>query len=113
MPKSGQWVEISQDRLIKLQHWLIHNCYVLLGDRVWKQGTGIPMGFSCSPIWCNIYLLSYEVRFIQRLAALGRVDIMAKFLHAFRYIDDICWINVGNPHVFLSPDEPRIASNPY
>jgi hypothetical protein len=34
--------------------WLTTNCFVRLGDRVWKQILGIPMRFSCSPLWCNL-----------------------------------------------------------
>ena len=41
------------------------------------------------------------------------MDIMEQFQHAFRYIDDICWLNVGNPQEFLSPSQPRLDSNPY
>ena len=57
--------------------------------------------------------MAYEIRFIQRLAALGRTDIMAQFAYAFRYIDDLCWINVGDAHKFLDPTQPKISSNPY
>ena len=112
-PQYGSWVQLSQNRLIKLHTWLLSNCFIILGDRVWKQCTGIPMGFSCSPIWCNLYLASYEIQFIQRLARLGRVDLLSKFKHAFRYIDDLCFINVQNPRDFLSPTQPRTQENPY
>lgn len=112
-PRSNGWFQIFETRLVKLHGWLMTNCFITLGDRVWQQVKGIPMGFSCSPLWCNLYLLSYEVQFIQRLAALGRLDLMAKFQHVFRYIDDICWINVGNPQDFLSPDQPQCDNNPF
>jgi hypothetical protein len=109
----GVWFEMPIQRLLVLHEWLMTNCYVVLGDRVWRQSKGIPMGFACSPLWCNIYLLSYEVKFIQRLQTLGRMDIMEQFQHAFRYIDDICWLNVGNPQDFLSPLQPRTDTNPF
>jgi hypothetical protein len=112
-PQHGHWVEISQTRLLKLHEWLINNCFLTLGDRVWQQCTGIPMGFSCSPMWCNMYLLAYEIQFIQRLARLGRSDLLSKFKSSFRYIDDLCLINVHNPREFLSPDQPRVANNPF
>jgi hypothetical protein len=63
-PWQGNWFEIPLERLILLHTWLANNCYITLGDRVWQQKTGIPMGFSYSPIWCNMYLLSYETKFI-------------------------------------------------
>lgn len=57
--------------------------------------------------------MSYEIKFIQRLAKLGRVDIMEKFQYAFRYIDDLCWINNGEAQIFLDPQQPRTSSNPF
>ena len=112
-PKYGNWSQMSVTRFLALHQWLTTNCYVRLGNRVWKQVLGIPMGFSCSPLWCNLYLMAYEIRFIQRLAALGRTDIMNQFAYAFRYIDDLCWINVGDAHKFLDPTQPKTLSNPY
>ena len=113
LPQSGNWLALSAERLLSLHSWFIKNCHVVLGDRVWVQKTGISMGFSCSPIWCNLYLLSYEVRFIQRLAHLGRSDLLARFKHAIRYIDDLCLINVTTPRDFLSSDQPRLLDNPF
>ena len=112
-PQYGSWSEFPATRLLSLHEWLMTNCYLTLGDRVWQQRTGIPMGFSCSPIWYNMYLLSYEIKFIQRLARLGRIDLFAKFQYAFRYIDDLCLINVQNPRDFLDPNQVRTETNPY
>ena len=112
-PTYGKWFQLPVTKFLALNKWLTTNCYVRLGDRVWKQVLGIPMGFSCSPLWCNLYLMSYEIRFIQRLAKLGRRDIMSQFEYAFRYIDDLCWLNVGNAQIFLDPTQPRDMSNPY
>jgi hypothetical protein len=112
-PQYGQWLHFTTDRLIHLHKWLMSNCYITLGDRVWRQKTGTPMGFSCSPIWCSMYLLSYETKFLQRLARLGRMDLMSKFRHTFRYIDDLCMLNMLNPWDFLSPLQPRTEENPF
>jgi hypothetical protein len=112
-PNYGSWHCITVEKFLTLHKWLTTNCFVRLGNRVWKQILGIPMGFSCSPLWCNLYLMSYEIKFIQRLAKLGRTDIMARFNHAFRYIDDLCWLNVGNAQTFLDPAQPRTWDNPF
>lgn len=53
----------------------------------------------------------YEIKFIQRLAKLGRVDLMAEFAHAFRYINDLCWLNVGEAQIFLDSKQPRTRSS--
>jgi hypothetical protein len=113
MPKLGYWIDMPEHRLGALQDWLMHNCFLVLGDRVWRQIRGIPMGFSCSPLWCNIYLLFYEITFIQRLVTLQRHDLLSKFQYVYRYIDDLCWINVGNPQEFLNPTQPRTPQNPF
>ena len=112
-PSYGKWLQMSVSKFLTLHKWLTTNCHVRLGNRVWKQVLGIPMGFSCSPLWCNLYLMSYEIKFIQRVAKLGRVDILGIFLHAYRYIDDLCWINSGNAQTFLDPQQPRTSSNPF
>ena len=112
-PNYGTWFQLTEEKLVDLHAWLMCNCYVALGDRVWLQRAGIPMGFSCSPLWCNTYLLFYEIGFIQRLAKLGRIDLMQRFQYAFRYIDDLCWINTTAPMEFLSPQQERHETNPF
>jgi hypothetical protein len=71
------------------------------------------MDFSCSPIWYNMYLATYEARFILCLARLGRKVLLNKFQTAFKYIDDLCLINVQNACDFLSPKQPRTEDNPF
>ena len=111
-PKYGDWFSISIPKFLQIHKWLTTNCYVRSGDQIWKQVLGIPMGFSCSPLWCNLYLMSYEIRFIQRLARLGQINILSKFKYAFRYIDDLCWVNVGEAKIFLDPTQMRHEDNP-
>jgi hypothetical protein len=112
-PSYGNWFVLSHQRLLKLHEWLMKNCHITLGDRVWVQCTRIPMGFSCSPIWYNMYLLAYEIQFIQHLCRLGRHDLMAKFKFAFRYIDDLCFINSSNLREFLSKEQKCSPDNPF
>ena len=108
----GKWFPIPIPKILQVHKWLTTNCYVRLGDQVWKHVLGIPMGFSYSPLWCNLYLMSHEIKFIQRLARLGLTTTLAKFKHAFRYIDDLCWINVSEANLFLDPTQPRHMDNP-
>lgn len=49
-PKHGNWFPLTITKFLMLHKWLTTNCFVRLGDRVWKQILGIPMGFSCSPL---------------------------------------------------------------
>ena len=112
-PSYGTWFSLNEDQLVRMHTWLMKNCHVMLGDRVWIQQLGIPIGFSCSPLWCNMYLLHYEITFIQRLTRLGRSDLLNLFQYAYRYIDDICWVHTYNPQRFLSPQQERSQDNPF
>ncbi|EFJ09726.1 hypothetical protein SELMODRAFT_427748 [Selaginella moellendorffii] len=100
-------------KVIELNHFIIRNTYVRLGDRVWRQVRGIPMGFSCSPLWCNLYLFYFEYNFITRLARLGRYDLLRLFEHTFRYMDDL--VSMNNPMIlrFLDPDQVESEGNPF
>ncbi|EFJ11940.1 hypothetical protein SELMODRAFT_425932 [Selaginella moellendorffii] len=89
-------------KVIELNHFIIRNTYVRLGDRVWRQVRGIPMGFSCSPLWCNLYLFYFEYNFITRLARLGRYDLLRLFEHTFRYMDDL--VSMNNPMILRFTD---------
>lgn len=89
------------------------HCYVQLGDRVWQQIMDIPIGFSCSPQWCNLYFISYKIKFLQRLARLQQHHFLPLFEYTYRYIDDFCTLN--NPRIanFLDPQQPRLPMNPF
>ncbi|GBG86638.1 hypothetical protein CBR_g41701 [Chara braunii] len=47
--------------------WLVSNGVVQMGNRVWKQILGIPMGLACSPIFCDVYFFKYEYGLISHL----------------------------------------------
>ena len=53
---------VDSDTLIKMIVWLIDNTYVKIGDKVFRQMIGIPMGTDCAPFLANLFLFSYEFR---------------------------------------------------
>ncbi|GBG68443.1 hypothetical protein CBR_g2987 [Chara braunii] len=72
------WVAGDQDRdrdrlysdeqgIIGVCEWLLSNGMVQMGNRVWKQILGIPMGLACSPIFCDMYFFKYEYELISHL----------------------------------------------
>lgn len=97
------WIEITNERLMKIQLWLINNCFIKLGITIWQQKNGIPMGFSYSPMWYNLYFMAYEIQFISRLIMLRHFDLLSTFEQAYRYIDDICILNAPSISMFLDP----------
>ena len=50
------------------------------------------MGIDPAPFWANLYLYSYENKFIKRLIKNDKVRAR-KFLNAMRFIDDECNLN--------------------
>ena len=47
--------------------FLVDNIYVVFGDQVFQQSVGIPMGTNCAPLLADLFLYSYEAKFVQKL----------------------------------------------
>ena len=93
MKKKG--VSFSKNTLKTAVRYLIENCFFSVGDRVFKQAIGIPMGIDPAPFWANLFLYTYEESFISSLISSDRVR--ARHFHAIkRFIDDLIAINDGN-----------------
>ena len=71
---------------------LISQSFFTLGNLVFHQTVGIPMGIDPAPFWANLYLHHYENVFISTLARTDRYRGF-KFKNTFRFIDDACCIN--------------------
>ena len=41
--------------------------YIVVGNRVFQQHIGIPMGTDCAPLLANIYLFYYEYNYMNNL----------------------------------------------
>ena len=88
-------VSFSKNTLKTAVRYLIENCFFSVGDRVFKQAIGIPMGIDPAPFWANLFLYTYEESFISSLISSDRVR--ARHFHAIkRFIDDLIAINDGN-----------------
>ena len=90
---------ITAARIHKWISYLLDNLHVKLGEKVYRQIKGVPMGTSCSPFLANLLLFMYEFRFVQRtvqqhnLADAPPGSKRHKFLTQLalcsRYIDDL------------------------
>lgn len=49
------------------EFFLLDILYISLGDSLFKQSIGIPMGTNCVVFLANFYLFTYEFDFIERL----------------------------------------------
>ena len=53
-------VDIDLRELIELLEYLIENIFIMVGNKVFIQHVGIPMGTNCAPLLANLYLFYYE-----------------------------------------------------
>ena len=58
---------ITEEKLTKLVEYLIDNIYVSIGNRVYRQCVGIPMGTDCALLLANLFLFYYEYRYMKNL----------------------------------------------
>ena len=86
-------------RLSKIQvklaiSYLLDNCYFRIGDAIFKQRIGIPMGSDPAPFMANLFLYHYESSFLKELK---KTDLSRarRFGNVFRFIDDLSAINDG------------------
>ena len=72
--------------------YLIDNIFVCVGNKVFKQSIGIPMGTDCAPLLANLYLFYFEYKFMKNLMK-NNFSKARSFTYLFRYIDDLLTIN--------------------
>ena len=79
---------INKNMLVEHVEYLIDNIYVSIGNSVYRQCVGIPMGTNCAPLLANVFLFYYEYKYMRNLI---RVNLMLakKFNNTMRYIDDL------------------------
>ena len=65
MPSARQ--SLTEDKLITYVEYLIDNVYVNVGNKVYRQCVGIPMGTDCAPLLANLFLFFYEYRYMKNL----------------------------------------------
>ena len=92
--KQKKGISFSKAGLKQAVAFLIENCNFTVGNKVFQQSIGIPMGIDPAPFWANLFLYTYEADFISRTIPLD--PIKARHFHATkRFIDDLIAINDG------------------
>ena len=82
----------DEDKLIKCVDFLIDNCYFVIGESVFKQLIGVPIGIDAGPYIANLTLWYYENKFIDSTYK-SKYFIVKKLNYTYRLIDDISSIN--------------------
>jgi hypothetical protein len=89
---------VTKEKLIDMLKYLINNIYSTLGDKIFKQDIGIPMGTDCAPFLANFYLHLKEYNWIRKmLQAKETKQVVCKhFNNCSRYLDDFLGLNNDN-----------------
>ena len=101
-------LSFTKDQIKSAISYLLDNCYFCVGNSIFKQIIGIPMGSDPAPFMANLFLYHYESKFLLNLK---KIDLprARRFGNVFRYIDDLNAINDGgefeNCHKEIYPPE--------
>ena len=82
----------SEDKLTSHVEYLIDNIYVNVGNKVFRQCVGIPMGTDCAPLLANLFLFYYEYKYMKKLIKTNIIKAR-RFNNTMRYIDDLLVLN--------------------
>ena len=74
--------------ITKMLHFLVDNVYVQVGDRVFQQCIGIPMGTNCAPLLVDL-LLDYKSAAMILYSQESTSPIPKFFSLTRRYLDDL------------------------
>jgi len=82
----------SKEKILNMVTWLVGNTYFTIGNLVFIQKIGIPMGTNAAPLIANLLLHHFEIEYIiKNLKA--NYQACRKLNHIYRYIDDITAFN--------------------
>ena len=93
----------------QMTDFLIDNIYIKIGNHLFRQCIGIPMGTICAPLLANLFLYSYEVEFLRSMKKSNK-KLAKAFNLTSRYTDDL----INNPRFkqflkYIYPEEPVVS----
>ena len=94
----ARWCHTSKNfvfnkvRLKESVRFLINNSYFQLGECLFQQVIGIPMGSDPAPFFANLFLFYFESEWMERQTK-NNFTSAKKFNFMFRFIDDLIAIN--------------------
>ena len=95
---------LDKERVYKLIDFVVDNSVFRLGNNVYRQKIGIPMGIDPAPQMANLYLYFYEAQYMKMMTEEDYGKAI-KFNKTKRFIDDVGSINNDG---LLVKDKERI-----
>ena len=91
-----KYISFTAVQFCEVLGFRIDNIFVKFGNTVLRQNVGIPMGTDCAPLLADLFLFSYEYKFLQRMMKdKNKFHIAKLFNKTDRYIDDL--LSLDNP----------------
>jgi hypothetical protein len=90
--KKGKCYEYSKEDVKKAVTYLINNAYFRVGNAIFRQKIGIPMGSDPAPFFANLFLFFYESKWVKHNAHHNYRKAKGVF-NTVRYIDDLNTLN--------------------
>ena len=78
----------------KAIEFLMNNCHFTIGNKIFQQIIGIPMGSDPAPFFANLFLYYFENKWLRNLQR-SNLQKARKFSNTFRFIDDLIAVNDG------------------
>ena len=101
------YIGLSCENFCELLKFLVSNIFIKIGNDIFRQIIGIPMGTNCAPLLANLYLFSCEYDFMMKLMKDKEFHIAKKFNLTFRYIDDLISFNNSNFKMYINSIYPK------
>ena len=92
--------------ICQMTDFLIDNIYIKIGNHLFRQCISIPMGTHCAPLLANLFLYSYEVKFLRYMKKSNKKSAKT-FNLTSRDIDDPVSINEPRFKQFLKDIYPE------
>ena len=83
----------AADNICKMIEFLIDNIFVQFVGCLFRQVIGIRMGANCAPLLVDLFLYSYENKFLDIMIKSGHRRLARLFNLCYRYIDDLIVFN--------------------
>ena len=85
-------MNIDRLEVVAMIDYLVDNIFIQVGNNVFRQCVGIPMGTDCAPLLANLYLFYFEYRYMRGLLK-NNFHLARRFSNTVRYIDDLLTLN--------------------
>ena len=85
-------VSYTKDQIYDMIDDIVMNAYFQVGDVIYRQIIGIPMGIDPAPFMANLYLYKNEFEYMEDLTKRDYGKAL-KFNKMYRFIDDLCGVN--------------------